>query len=175
MYWMETSPKGHTTSLYIFRTSPVESCVRDAHERRLDVRWGKLFLQYAPKIKSLSKHPIHEVERSYVGAHESSLDARRAKISLHYASKIKSLPKPSHTWHHDMVFANKCMKLFDSRPNAIRTFGLRIKRSLIAVNIDFKTFWKDRHILFYHLGVSNHRRLCWIWCITEIQVSWLHS
>ena len=29
----------------------------------------------------------------------------------------------------------------------------------------FKTFWKHIHILCYHLGVSNHRILYWIWCI----------
>ena len=50
--------------------------------------------------------------------------SRRAKVSLQYASKIRSLPKhPT----HDVVFDNKYMKLFDARPNAIRTFGLRIK------------------------------------------------
>ena len=53
---------------------------------------------------------------------------------LQYASKIKSLPKhPT----HDAVFDNKYMKLFDARPNAIRTFGLHIKQFLTASNIDF--------------------------------------
>ena len=52
------------------------------------------------------------------------LGARRAKLYLQYASKIKSLPKhPA----HNVVFDNGHMKLFDARPNAIRTFGLRIK------------------------------------------------
>ena len=36
-----------------------------------------------------------------------------------------------------MVFDNKYMKLFDARPNAIHTFGLRIKQFLTASNIDF--------------------------------------
>ena len=44
---------------------------------------------------------------------------------LQYASKIKSLPNhPA----HNAVFDNKYMKLFDARPNAIRTFGLCIKQ-----------------------------------------------
>ena len=61
----------------------------------------------------------------YVDAHELCLGARRAKLALQYASKIKSLPKhPA----HNAVFDNKDMKLFDARPNAIRTFGLRIKQ-----------------------------------------------
>ena len=29
----------------------------------------------------------------------------------------------------------------------------------------FRHFGKHLHILCYHLGVSNHWRLCWIWCI----------
>ena len=74
------------------------------------------------------------VESLYVDAHESCLGARRAKLSLQYASKIKLLPKhPA----HNAVFDNKYMKLFDARPNAICTFGLRIKQFLTASNIDF--------------------------------------
>ena len=73
------------------------------------------------------------VESLYVDAHEPSLGARRAKLSLQYASNIKSLPKhPA----HNTVFDNKYMKLFDARPNAIRTFGLRIKQFLTASNIE---------------------------------------
>ena len=73
------------------------------------------------------------VESLYVDAHEPCLGARRAKLSLQYASKIKSLPKhPA----HNTVFDNKYMKLFDARPNAIRTFGLRIKQFLTASNIE---------------------------------------
>ena len=75
----------------------------------------------------------YRVESLYVDAHEPCLGARRAKLSLQYASKIKSLPKhPT----HDAVFDNKYMKLFDARPNAIRTFGLRIKQFLTASNIE---------------------------------------
>ena len=35
------------------------------------------------------------------------------------------------------MFDDKYMKLFDSTPNAIRTFGFRIKRFLTASNIVF--------------------------------------
>ena len=35
------------------------------------------------------------------------------------------------------MFDNTYMKLFDARPSAIRTFGLRIKQFLTASNIDF--------------------------------------
>ena len=77
---------------------------------------------------------ISPVESLYVDAHEPCLGPRRAKLSLQYASKIKSLPKcPA----HNAEFDNKYMKLFDARPNAIRTFRLRIKQFLPASNIDF--------------------------------------
>ena len=62
------------------------------------------------------------------------LGARRARLSLQYATKIKSLPKhPA----HNAVFDHKYMKLFDARPSAIRTFGLRIKQFLTSSNIEF--------------------------------------
>ena len=73
-------------------------------------------------------------ESLYIDAHEPCLGARRAKLSLQYASKIKSLPKHS---THDAVFDNKYMQLFDTRPNTIRTFGLRIKQFLTASDLDF--------------------------------------
>ena len=102
---------------------------------------------YARKSYSQMLDPIHNqglrlclgafrtspVESVYVDAHEPCLGARRAKLSLQYASKIKSLNKhPA----HNAVFDNKYMKLFDARPSAIRTFGLRIKQFLTAFNIE---------------------------------------
>ena len=74
------------------------------------------------------------VESLYLDAHTPSLGARRARLYLQYATKIKSLPNhPA----HNAVFDNKYMKLFDARPSAICTFGLRIKRFLTASNITF--------------------------------------
>ena len=73
------------------------------------------------------------VESVYVDAHEPSLGARHARLSLQYTTKIKSLPKhPA----HNAMFDHKYMKLFDARPNAIRTFGLRIKQFLSVSNIE---------------------------------------
>ena len=47
-------------------------------------------------------------------------------LSLQYATKIKALPKhPAHN------------AVFDARPSAIRTFGLRIKQFLTTSNIEF--------------------------------------
>ena len=53
---------------------------------------------------------------------------------LQNATKIKILPKDPAC---NMVFDNKYMKLFNTRPNAIRSFGLRIKQFLTASNIEF--------------------------------------
>ena len=101
------------------------------------------------------------VESLYVDVYEPSLGARRARLSLQYATKIELLPKhPA----HNAVFDNKYMKLFDARPSAIRTFGLRIKQFLTAFNIEFSDIL-ETPLYFHNLGVSNHRRLCWIWCI----------
>ena len=62
------------------------------------------------------------------------LDVESYLCSRLYATKIKSLPNhPA----HNAVFDNKYMKLFDARPSAIRTFGLRIKQFLTASNIEF--------------------------------------
>ena len=101
------------------------------------------------------------VESLYGDAHEPSLGARCTKLSL---QEIKSLPNhPA----HNAVFDNIYMKLFDARPSVIPTFGLRMMVFLTASNIEW-TFWKHLHILSHHLGVSNHRRLCWIWCICKM-------
>ena len=75
----------------------------------------------------------------YVDAHEPCLGARRA-------SKIKSLPKHL---AHNAVFDNKYMKLFDARPSAIRTFGLRIKQFLTASNIELSDIFGNTFI--FHL------------------------
>ena len=95
------------------------------------------------------------VKSLYVDAHEPSLGARRAKRSLEYASK--SPPKHS---THDAVFDNKYMKLFDVKPNAIRSFGFRIKQFLTASNIEFSDILETPY-LCYHL-ILDHQRLCWI-------------
>ena len=62
------------------------------------------------------------------------VDGNQTCKAISAVSKMKSLPKHS---THNAVFDNKYMKLFDARPKAIRTFGLRIKPFLTASHIDF--------------------------------------
>ena len=87
------------------------------------------------------------VDSLYVDAHEPSLGARPAKLSLQYASMIKSLPKHPAP---DAVFDNKYMKLFDARPNIMRTFGLFLTASYTDVFRHFRnTFIFSGTTAFY--------------------------
>ena len=89
------------------------------------------------------------IESLYFDEDKPSLGARRADLYLQYASTVTSLPKHS---THDKVF-DKYMKLFDARPNAIRTFGLSIKQFLTASNIDFSR--KNYSLPSKYIGVIN--------------------
>ena len=77
---------------------------------------------------------LEHVESLYVDAHEPSLGSIRVKLSLQDASRIKSLPKHP---MQDAVSDNKYITLFDARPNAFSTFGIRIKQFLTTSNIVF--------------------------------------
>ena len=112
------------------------------------------FIVYGSARKSYLQmlDPVHNQGlRVCLGAFRTSpgLSVKRAKLSLQHASKIKSLPKhPT----HDAVFDHKYIKLFDAMPNAIRTFGVRIKQFLTVSNI----------IFFRHFGNT------FIFCVTTL-------
>ena len=53
---------------------------------------------------------------------------------------------------HDRVFDHKYIKLFDARPNAIRTFGHRIKQFLTASNIDISDILETPSYFVSHNG-----------------------
>ena len=53
--------QGLRLCLGAFRTSPVENLYVDAHQASLGARRAKLSLQYASKMKTLPKHPTHDV------------------------------------------------------------------------------------------------------------------
>jgi len=69
--------QGLRLCLGAFRTSPVESLYVDAHEPSLGARRTKLSLQYASKLKSLPKHPAHDLvfEGKYVKLFDAKLNA----------------------------------------------------------------------------------------------------
>ena len=63
LYWQMLNPvhnQGLRLCLGAFRTFPIESLYDNAHEPCM-ARCAKLPLKYASKIKSLPKHPIHDV------------------------------------------------------------------------------------------------------------------
>ena len=111
--------------------------------------------------------PIHSQRlRFCLGAFRTShrrscmLGARRAKFSLHDASKMKSLPKHPTP---DGVFDNKCMKLFDARPN---TVCLCFKPFLTASKIRHFGYFGNAFVFLCY-----HRRLCILRKMTHIHLS----
>ena len=77
------------------------------------------------------------VESLYVEAEEPSLYLRREKLALQYA--IRPAANPSHPTFK-VTFAphisQDLIDLYDSKPNAIRSFGLRIAPLLTSANIN---------------------------------------
>ena len=72
------------------------------------------------------------------------VDAHKPCLSVFYAAKTMSFLKHP---IHDAVFGTRYMEMSDT----IHTFDLCILKHL--------------PIVFYHLGVSNLKRLCWIWSV----------
>ncbi|MCU7801126.1 MAG: hypothetical protein KZQ70_13560, partial [gamma proteobacterium symbiont of Lucinoma myriamae] len=68
-----------------------------------------------------------------VEANEPSLQDRRTKLALQYSLKLKSNPSnPT----YQSVFRPRFKMLFENKPNAIPTFGLRISPILEATDIN---------------------------------------
>ena len=58
----------------------------------------------------------------YVEADEPSLNTRREKLSLQYAIRIaENNSNPA----HDVTFQPKYIDLYESKPNFIKSFGVR--------------------------------------------------
>ena len=67
-----------------------------------------------------------------VEANEPSLKDRREKLSLQFGIKLKSnRSNPT----YNTVFRPNFFSLFEKKPNAIRTFGIRIAPALTAAGI----------------------------------------
>ena len=85
---------------------------------------------------SLGAFRTSPVESLYVEANEESLYRRRERLPLQYAIKLSSTPNnPT----FDTVFRPKYSEIFAIRPNAIPTFGLRIKDLIDEANINIET------------------------------------
>ena len=75
----------------------------------------------------------------YVEADEPSLNTRREKLSLQYAIRIaENNSNPA----HDVTFQPKYMDLYESKPNFIKSFVVRILPVLESANINFNNIDK---------------------------------
>ena len=77
------------------------------------------------------------VESLYVEAEEPSLYLRREKLALQYALRLAANPSnPTFRVTFAPHISQDLIDLYDSKPNAIRSFGLRIAPLLTSANID---------------------------------------
>ena len=72
------------------------------------------------------------VESLYVEAEEPSLYLRREKLALQYAIRLAANPSNPFAPHISQIIID----LYDNKPNAIRSFGLRIAPLLISAKND---------------------------------------
>ena len=68
----------------------------------------------------------------YVAADEPSLYSRREKLSLQYA--IRLAPNPSNP-AHEVTFPPNYVDLYEQKPKAIKSFGIRISPLIESANI----------------------------------------
>ena len=76
----------------------------------------------------------------YVEADEPSLNTRREKLSLQYAIRLaENNSNPA----HDVTFQPKYTDIYESKPNFIKSFGVRILPVLESANINFDIIDKN--------------------------------
>ena len=77
------------------------------------------------------------VESLYVEAEEPSLYLRREKLALQYAIRLAANPSnPTFKVTFPPHISQDIIDLYDNKPNAIRSFGLRIAPLLTSANIN---------------------------------------
>ena len=77
-----------------------------------------------------------------------SLNTRREKLSLQYAIRIAENNSNS---AHDLTFQPKYMDLYESKPNFIKSFGVRILPVLESANVNFNNIDKTKTSLPFTL------------------------
>ena len=76
------------------------------------------------------------VESLYVEAEEPSLYLRREKLTLQYAITLAANPSnPAHKVTFPPYISDELLQLYESKPNAIRSFGLRVAPLLTSAKI----------------------------------------
>ena len=85
----------------------------------------------------------------YVEADEPSLYSRREKLSLQYAIRLTTNPlNPA----HEVTFPPNHVDLYEQKPKAIKSFGIRISPLLESANIKQQNIDNILHQI-YQLGV----------------------
>ena len=76
------------------------------------------------------------VESLYVEAEEPSLYLRREKLTLQYAIRLAANPSnPAHKVTFPPYISDELLQRYESKPNAIRSFGLRVAPLLTLAKI----------------------------------------
>ena len=88
-----------------------------------------------------------------VEANEPSLNDRREKLSLQFALKLKSnRSNPT----YNTVFRPNNFTLFQNKPNAIPTFGIRIAPTLNSAGIKVRNTGHSRYVDFAYLDTTTY-------------------
>ena len=97
----------------------------------------------------------------YVEADEPSLYSRRKKLSLQYAIRLAANPSnPA----HEVTFPPNYVVLYEQKPKAIKSFGIRILPLLESINI------KPQHV------EKHFTKNILAWCVKEPKILFdLHS
>ena len=85
----------------------------------------------------------------YVEADELSLYSRREKLSLQYAIRLAANPS---NLAPEVTFPPNCVDLYEQKPKAIKSFGIRISPHLESANIKPQNIENILHQIF-QLGV----------------------
>ena len=86
----------------------------------------------------------------YVEADEPSLYSRREKLSLQYAIRLAANPSnPA----HEVSFPPNYVNLYEQKPKAIKSFGIRISLLLESANIKPQNIEKNILHQIFQLGV----------------------
>ena len=90
----------------------------------------------------------------YVEADEPSLYSRREKLSLQYAIRLAANPSnPA----HEVTFPPNCVNLYEQKPKAIKSFGIRISPLLESANIKQNI---EKNISYSLYKILSSRLIC---------------
>ena len=94
-------------------------------------------VQYQGLRLALGAFRTSPVESLYVEAEEPSLYLRRETLALQYAIRLAANPSnPTFKVTFAPHISQDLIDLYDNKPNAIRSFGLRIAPLLTSANIN---------------------------------------